>query len=173
MPDTEIAAMGSVADALAELDPEGQRRVLHWAADRFGVALPARRPKSVNSEPADDDEDATDDDAADSDKGSTFEEFADLFNACGPPKSEPDKALVAGFWMQIVQGAQNVQSQQLNSMLKDLGHPIGNITQSMTSLINRKPGLVMQTKKAGNTQQARKTYKLTHEGIKSVKAMLG
>jgi hypothetical protein len=42
----------------------------------------------------------------------------------------------------------------------------------MDNLMATNPRYVMQTRKTGNTKQARKKYKLTVEGIKKVAQML-
>ena len=91
----------------------------------------------------------------------------DLFNAVGP-KTEPEKALVVGYWVQVVEGQADFGSQQINGMLKDMGHGVSNITDVLSSLMNRRPSLVMQTKKVGTSRQARKRYRLTVAGVQEV-----
>jgi len=59
-----------------------------------------------------------------------------------------------------------------DAALKNLGHPIANITSAFNNLKARKPATVMQLKKAGTTKQARKTYKLTLAGKSAVEAMV-
>jgi hypothetical protein len=61
----------------------------------------------------------------------------------------------------------------LNTELKNLGHAIPNITDALTSNIEKKPQRVIQLQKAGTSRQARKTYKVTHEGLVYVAGMLG
>jgi hypothetical protein len=53
-----------------------------------------------------------------------------------------------------------------------MGHRVPNITIAMDELQRQKPQLAVQLRKAGTTKQARKTYKITTEGIKYVEAML-
>jgi hypothetical protein len=43
---------------------------------------------------------------------------------------------------------------------------------ALNSLIAKKPQLVIQTRKSGSSQQARKKYKLTNEGLNKVERML-
>ena len=83
-----------------------------------------------------------------------------------------DKILVAAYWFQVVKEEPDFDSLSLNSELKQLGHPSANITRDMVSLVNRTPKLVIQTRKEGNTQQARKRFRLTRKGVKVVDALL-
>jgi hypothetical protein len=165
--DIEIDAMSVVAAALADLESEAQARVLRWAAERFGVTLSA--PNSRR--------DAGGGGAASNSVGGAviepgeFEHFAELFAAAQPTTNE-DKALVAGYWVQVNQGKDKWPSRLLNAELKHLGHSIGNITDALSSNMKRKPQRVIQLKKSGSTQQATKTYKVTDAGLVHVQGML-
>jgi hypothetical protein len=61
---------------------------------------------------------------------------------------------------------------ELNTNLKNLGHGLSNVTDALTSLINRKPSFVLQTAKSGKSRQARKKYKLTRAGLDEVRRMI-
>jgi hypothetical protein len=163
--DPEVAAMSSVAEALTDLDDGARTRVIEWAAKRYGVILaaPSRNPTLSTQGGG----------GSDPSNGQTegYDEFVDLFDAASP-SSEADRALVGAFWFQQVKSQPSFDSQQVNNALKDVGHGVGNITQALTSLQNRKPALVRQMAKSGKTRQARKTYKLTSAGITAVKQML-
>lgn len=161
----EINAMSKVAEALQGLPQESVRRVLLWAADSYGVS-PAGKAKFNRQELGGDDFQP---DAAISIP--SFEDVADLFSLASPA-TEPDKALVVGYWLQYIEGKTDFDSQSVNRVLKDMGHSIGNITAAFTSLKGRKPQLAMQTKKSGSSQQARKRYKLTLAGKTAVENML-
>lgn len=64
-------------------------------------------------------------------------------------------------------------SRLLNGKLKPLGHNIPNITDALTSNINKRPQRVILLGKSGGAQQANKTYKVTTEGMVYVQGMLG
>ena len=153
-PMAEITAMQKLAEALFGLDTEATARVLRWAADRFKVASVLRS----GSEPAEQ-------------KEATFQDFASLYDSANP-STDAEKALVGGYWFQVIQGQQDLDAQQINAGLKNLGHGIGNITAAFNDLINRTPRLVIQTRKSGTAKQARKKYRLTVEGTRKVKEML-
>ena len=80
--------------------------------------------------------------------------------------------MVVAYWLQNHEGRDGWSGAEVNEALKNLGHGQANITATLTRLIKRKPALVMQIGKAGRSQQARKTYKLTAAGIRTVEAML-
>lgn len=155
--DPEVNAMQAVATALEALEQGAQARVLEWAAKRYGIALP-KAPGRIG-EKSDDQSDRE------------FDSFVDLFDKAGP-KSDPERALVGGYWFQVGNATESFTGQQVNDALKDLGHGIGNITVAISSLQDRKPALVRQVSKSGRSKQARKTYKLTSNGIDVVERMI-
>jgi hypothetical protein len=97
---------------------------------------------------------------------------ADIY-AVANPSSDGEKVLVVGYWFHTARGDGELDSQAINTELKNLGYPITNVTRAVTSLAKSVPRLVVQTKKSGSTKQARKKFKLTVEGIKRVEHMLG
>ncbi|MDB5620491.1 hypothetical protein [Tardiphaga sp.] len=158
----ELDAMKKIAAALEPLDDAARARALQWASARFrntksvvSFDQPPSRGLEIASGPS---------------VSNEYASFAELFDAANPI-TERDKALVAAFWTQVCENVSAFPAQSLNTLLKDLGHGIANITEALTTLRNEKPALVLQLKKAGTTQQARKTYKLTQEGAKRVAAM--
>lgn len=160
-PDPEITAMTGITAALSPLDGDARRRVLRWAAERFDVTVPRGRATEIDA----------DSDETESSSVSDYSSFAELFESTSP-KTTTDKALIAAYWFQVIQGSSGFQSQQLNTELKNLGHGLSNVTDSLGSAERAKPTLVMQVNKAGKSKQARKTYKLTLAGITYVKAMI-
>lgn len=155
--DRELAAMAAVTRALEHLDPEVRERVLGWAIKRFS-ALGASTAPSLSAGTA-------------LTPNQQFEDFATLYDAAGP-KTDPDRALVASYWLQDVQGEKNFKGQQANDLLKDLGHRVSNITDALSAGVRRKPNEIMQTGKSGSAKQARKTYRLTQAGIRRVNSMI-
>jgi hypothetical protein len=166
--DTEIRAMQQVVEALSDLEPKAQSRVLEWTLKRFGVTVtePGRRGHSGNGGAG---RGVAEGEAA---ADAQFEHFADLLDATNP-KTEDDRALVGGYWFQIVQGKQGFAGGEVNDVLKDTGKGVGNITRSMGRLESRKPAAhIRQVSKSGRSKQARKTYKLTTAGVTAVERMI-
>lgn len=168
-PALELEAMTDITAAIKKLadDTEAKRRVLQWAISAFladGTTAPSalRLPATANSNaPA----------AATTNSAASFSTVADLYSAASP-SGDAERALVVGFWFQSVGGENDVDGFQVNRELKHLGHGVANITQAFNGLIARRPQLAIQTRKSGNSQQARKRYKLTMEGIRAVEKML-
>ncbi len=158
----ELEAMGAVVKALEGLDPETLARVLRWAQERYKV-VPAPRQNAGSP--------GSNHGSGESNGGAKFENLAELFDAC-QPATDADKALVGGYWVQFGESKPDFGSFEINKALKDLGHPIGNITTAFDTLKARKPSPVLQLKKSGTSRQARKTYKLTVAGKAAVEAMM-
>ncbi|MCA9484283.1 MAG: hypothetical protein KC553_11155 [Nitrospina sp.] len=161
-PILEINAMKVIADEFKSLDDGARKRVLRWAAERFGKAVASEVDDELNGENFIDSTNAVD---------GSFESIADLF-AVTEPISDADKALVVGYWFQVVKGEHDFDTQKVNSELKHLGYGVGNITRAFEKLKKQKPQLVIQTRKFGTTKQARKKFKLTAEGEKVVARMI-
>jgi hypothetical protein len=155
MSDPEIDAMETIAKALGGLDEQQVARVLRWALDRHGISMVQTSSKGNWQRTGTPDGMAVDE--------RQFPDLAGLYNAANP-RSEAEKALVAGYWFQQVRRQSDFEGQQANTELKQLGHGIANITQ--------KPRLVMQTHKSGRAKQARKKYRLTTEGLRYAENML-
>lgn len=162
-PGDELAAMHAVAEALKSLPESSKARVIRWASELFGlshgsIVTPAKTQgppqPPVQSEP------------------SQFSDAAELFSAASPT-TDMEKALVTAYWVQYYEGTQDFDTQSINRMLAHMGHKVSNITRAFEILKRQKPALVVQTRKTGTTRQARKLFRVTTEGKKTVEAMLG
>jgi hypothetical protein len=156
--DAEIDAMATVGRALAHLDVDARRRVLWWAGERYGSGESlggAHRGRQ--------DEVTT--------TAGQFVDIASLYHSA-KPKTQGQKVLTVGYWLQIIEGRTDLDAQLINAELKQLGHGVQNITSVFRDLMKAKPQLAMQVRKASVAKQARKKYRLTAEGIRAVNAML-
>jgi hypothetical protein len=88
------------------------------------------------------------------------------------PTNGLERILAAAYYHQVVQGDPDFDSQTLNTELKHLGYPSANITRDMVRLVDRSPKLVIQTRKEGTSQQARKKFRLTTEGVRTIESLL-
>ncbi|MBN9096487.1 hypothetical protein [Pandoraea pnomenusa] len=169
----EFSAIKTVHDALEPLDEEARTRVLTYITSLLGIDAKVTSTSAafVGAE-ADHEEEAevADDEAAKD--APTFSTFAELY-AAASPKSNGERALVVGYWLQVCQEAENFTAASANKELTHLGHKVANITDAIDSMKNQKPMLILQLKKSGNSRQARKLYKVSHEGIKRVEGMIG
>lgn len=176
--DLEIEAMGKVSKALGGLEEEARGRVIRWATERYSVALGAAPRKQAAGSGGGggslgggelDDQDELDE--YDIDETPTWDHFAELYHASGA-STHPEGMLVAAYWVQVLKKQESFGSLELNKLLKDLGHGVTGTAKVMTTLIAKKPALILQLKKSGKSQQARKTYKLTDAGKKAVEQMI-
>ncbi len=153
----EIEALRSLSDILDGLSPEAVARVLKWAADKHKVPMVESVPTAAYDAPR---------------EKPIAADLPEYFNEA-QPRTSAEKALVVAGWLQSVQGASDFDSGSVNRELKNLGYPSSNITRDFDDLMGRKPKMVVQTRKSGSTKQARKLYRLTHEGLVEVSRMRG
>lgn len=184
----ELDAMRAIHEALDGLDDDQRGRALRWAADLFKINLadaptvvaqnvasadegPRVYPDAVDGEGVNEIEGARDNNGTSGFGTPQFVHFAELYDACGP-KSDTERALVGAYWMQVVQNGSQFTGFDVNKELRNLGHELSNVSRSLSSCMNKKPALILQLRKNGKAKQARKTYKLSHEGVKAVQAMM-
>jgi hypothetical protein len=158
---TEIDALRAINDIFDDLEPEVAARVLRWAADKYKIAIAEPMSVATSAPP--------NDSAREKVIASDLPEY---FNAA-QPRTSAEKALVVAAWLQAIQGSSDFDSANVNRELKNLGYPSSNITRDFDDLIGRKPKMVVQTRKSGNSRQARKLYRVTHEGLSEVSRMRG
>jgi hypothetical protein len=154
-PERELRAMEAISRTVSELEREEAGRVLRWAMEVYGVAPRQKHPAPANG----------------ADGPQDYGDVAELYQSVVAP-TQADKVLVVSYWFQQINHQSDLDAQQVNRELKQLGHGVSNITSVFEELISRKPQLAIQTRKSGNTRQARKKYRLTREGINRVRGML-
>lgn len=167
--DQEFRSMKLMFEALDPLDDDARRRVIAYIISRFDVGVQISQGKVGESTFVP--ENALPMLTNESHGAPKFGTFAELFSAA-VPRTGADKALLAGYWLQICEGAENFDSQSANKILKHLGEGLANVTNAIESLKNQRPQLALQLRKSGASQQARKTYMITTAGIKAVENML-
>ena len=167
--DPEAVALSKVVGALGDLQPDAQLRVLRYAAERFNL-LVGKSPTTQNFAPSAENN-GEPRAAGTMVVSSEFADVGELFEIA-KPKSGMMMVLVAGYWLQVCANKESFVGQEANDILKELGHPSGNITRDMDALKGRKPALIQQIAKSGKAKQARKKYRLTKAGITSIKKML-
>ncbi len=104
-------------------------------------------------------------------KMADFGDLAEMYSAASP-STDAEKALVVAAWFQYREQMPEVDTQAVNTRLKHLGYPVGNITRAFDYLRDSRPSLVVQMKKMGTSQQARKKYRVTVEGAKEVERLI-
>jgi hypothetical protein len=176
-PAAELAAMNSIATALAALPKPAQVRVLRWAGDLYGAGISAIAPRTIVSGKGELQAGSALTSASGSSASTASKAVGDFaalaeFYSAANPSSDMLKALVVAYWQQMREGRDDFDTQSVNTELKHLGFGVSNITRAFEQLKATKPQLVMQLRKEGNTQQARKRFKVTVEGQRAVERML-
>lgn len=182
--DRELQAMSQVNAALKELSEEERYRVMQWAANKYlqnsiplkfaAPALAAGAPAGVID--AEVSSAADEDKVEKSDGVQTFATFAEMLDASGAD-TDAERFLVAAYWLQVTNGQQAWKSFETNKLLKDTGREIARASNALRDVSKKtktKPALVVQvSKNASSSGRGSKVLKLTSEGIKKVKTMLG
>ena len=187
--DPEIEAIAKSHDLFKILDDDSKIRVIQWLISKFQLnPHPHSWAKQLNgnsliSESADvvsnknngEQIEASDFTAARvQEVGQTIESFDSVaeFFAETTPNSDWEKALVVATYLQIKNNLSDFNSYDINKELKNLGHYISEISHAFDVSISKKPQLILQMRKDGNSRQGRKKYKVSAEGIKYVKSLL-
>lgn len=162
----EFEAMQTIHQALEPLPPQARERVVRYIISLLEIGVTIAAPRLTDATDA---EVAAADEAAAS--AASYSSFADLYDAADPANGA-EKALVAGYWLQVCEQNDTFTAQAANKLLTNLGHKIANITLAFAPLQNSKPALVLQVSKSGRSQQARKTLKLSRAGLNRVEEMI-
>ena len=167
--DREFTAMQTVFGALEPLDGDSRQRVVEYIVARLGISAARDAPSGSLASDERRGGQPEQEEGSPSERG--FATLAELHDATDP-QSDKDRVLVTAYWLQVCEGAASFLGYSVNKALKDLGHGVSNVTGAVDALKRPKPALVLQTKKAGKSRQARKIYKLTDAGVAAVKAMI-
>jgi hypothetical protein len=170
---TEFEAIKTVHGALEPLEPEARRRVLGYIASLLEIETTKATPsfKKGDEQPVEEEEEAAPEAAKGAKGAKVYGSFAELYAAANPG-SNGEKALVAGYWLQVCGGAENFTAAAAQKELTHLGHGVSNITDAIDSMKGQKPQLILQLKKSGTSKQARKLYKVSFEGVNRVRALI-
>lgn len=100
-----------------------------------------------------------------------YASLAELYSAARP-ETGAQKVLVGGYWLQVCSQQEEFTAQAVNDGLKETGARVANVTVAFNTLKAANPSLVLQIRKSGKAQQARKQYRLTVAGIRAVDEMI-
>ena len=150
MTDPELRAMTTIQQTLEDLPLAAQQRVWQWVGDKLGLVAAV---VPAGGRPA----------------GSAG--LADLMYAAAP-RNGPERALMAAYHLEEQQRRVPWGGRDLNDALKDLGHGLSNVTQTLGALAGRRPALVMHVGKTRRNRRAFHHYKLTRAGVSEAADML-
>jgi hypothetical protein len=166
----EMDAISGTLILFDKLSPEGQRRAYSYVGNVLGVSkiLPTAVGVGADGERAS----IRDQPAVAKEGNIRWSSLAELYNDARP-ETGWEKVLVGGYWFQVCGGMEEFSAQLVNDALKEIGAKIANVTVAFDRLKASNPSLVLQVRKSGKSQQARKQYRLTVAGISTVEEMIG
>lgn len=157
---TDLKALEIILKTLEPLSADERERVLRWTGEKLGIQPAALgRPGGALKK-------TTAIDAAFEKHPGGFQNVGE-FLAAASPDSDADRVLCVAVYLQDFNESPDVtlSGKQINDELKNLGHGVKNITDSINTLKSRKPQHMIQTKKAGKARQAWKEYRVTRAGV--------
>jgi hypothetical protein len=151
----DLKALEVILKTLEPLPAEERERVLRWACEKLAIQIAGNAQRKI----------AAIDAAFEKHQGG-FENIGE-FVAAASPDSDADRVLCAAVYLQDFSEDRDatLSGKQINDELKNLGHGVKNITDSINTLKLRKPQHMLQTKKAGKSKQAWKEYRVTRAGV--------
>lgn len=105
-----------------------------------------------------------------SEYGTVGDVFGDIENF--KDLGSDDRALIAAALVQTKSGTQSFVGHPVNKELANAGYRSRRINHDLEANMAMKPARIVQLRKSGKSQQARKTYKVTTEGFKAVSRFL-
>lgn len=158
----DVKALEAVLKALEGLDPPVQERVLRWAFEKLEFKPVTNTAAALGLRPG----------AAP--KGTELASFESLAEALGAAHARTDaqRILVAAAYLTKKNGKAELTAAEINAELKNLGHPVNSISKTIDTLKEKRPQLMLQTKKSGTSRQARKNYKVTAAGFAAAERLL-
>lgn len=158
---TDLKALETVLKTLQPLSEAERERVLRWASEKLGIQLTASRHVGSGGMKK-----AAAIDVAFEKHPDGFENVSE-FLAAASAASDVDRVLCVAAYLQDFSDSQDVtlSGKQINDELKNLGHGVKNITDSINTLKARKPQHMIQVKKSGKAKQAWKEYRVTRAGV--------
>lgn len=170
--DSELEALNKINEAIKDLQVDERVRVVAWLINKYSihsghpVNIPVT-PKNL-SDGGDFEEEINE---GNDPEIVSFGSAAELLAKCNT-KTSAEKVLVVAAYLQAKNPKQDLTGYEINHTLKNIGHKVSSVNIFAGLLMAKKPQLMIQTKKHGTSQQARKNYRVTDEGMKEVERLL-
>jgi hypothetical protein len=157
----DLKALETILKTVEPLSEDERARVLRWASEKLGLQQPTPGRTGGGTLHK-----TTAVDAAFEKHPTGFQDVGEFLSAASPD-SDADRVLCVAVYLQDFNESPDVtlSGKQINDQLKNLGHGVKNITDSINTLKSRKPQHMIQTKKSGKAKQAWKEYRVTRAGV--------
>jgi hypothetical protein len=163
--DKELYAMHNIMHIFDELnDKEMIQRILFWIFKKYEIEVDVSLPANKfinNSNGA----------KLSSDISIRYDSLADFLSLLSP-STDVERTLAVAYYLQVFIKKEELTSRDIHFELKQLGYPSANITVAISRIINRKPQLMIQLRKEGNSKQAQKVFKVSSMGIRYIQEKL-
>jgi hypothetical protein len=171
--DPELEALTKINEVIKDLPEDAKVRVVAWLINKYSIhsgqpVNTSTYTKSLavgNSSYGEEDIDGINPTIA------SFGSAAELLAKCSP-KTDNERVLIVAAYIQTKNPNEDLTGYKINHLLKNIGHEVSSINHRVDSLKAKKPQLMIQTKKSGNSKQGRKNYRVTDEGMKTVEGLL-
>jgi hypothetical protein len=160
----DLKATEQILRILGSFSKPDQERIVRWVSEKLdlGSRVPHSSPRATSIGAAIEERAA-----APSSTHSSVGEFL----ASARAKTDTERVLAVATYLQEYGGQTELTGAQINSELRHMGHGVSNITDVINTLKDKKPQLMIQTRKEGTTKQARKKYKVTAAGIEFMRGV--
>jgi hypothetical protein len=174
--DPEIDALSSVYDTLTGLNQAQIKRIIDWVTSKFGLSE-EKPPVKVSehqvapppvepTEPGPKMAQPTPQPEQTAITGfMKFDTVEDLFFSSNV-RTVASKILLVAAYLYEKHNLNEFSSFDINSRLKKVGYGVQNITNSINTLMDKEPPLLLQTGKMGDTKQAKRKFQVTEEGLR-------
>jgi|GEM_PF-2021306 hypothetical protein len=174
--DQEIEVLSRTYELLSRLDDDVKVRVFQWLSSKFRLGqttltiyTDAATTVGHNGAVTEESNGQATDTPAPAESTpeglESFNNFDDMYRYL-KPSSDAEKALAAAVFLSSKRNMAEISSAQVQKELKNIGERVSNITQAISALVKKK--LMVQLGKDGNSQQARKKYRVTPEAVRTV-----
>ena len=176
--DPEIVAMNKVYNVFRNLDNGKRKRIIHWLIDRFGLMgdkplheLTHPIQKQTETKPMKKEKQEKAVKPLEKRGVKQYDTVLDLFSEAKIKKST-GKILLMAAYLQERHNFKEITTYDINFRLKRIKHGVTNISSLINGILKRKPQLLDEIKKEGQTKHARRKFRVTEEGLKVVKNYL-
>lgn len=190
----ELEALYSCYNLLSKLESQEQLRIIRWLISKLDLQINTKQTAQTNPPLALLNEsgttypqssvgdafpniettptptiDKTEASIAQTNKSINLNSFKTLEQvfAQATPKTDSEKVLLAAAFLQTKQRWKEFGAFVVQKELKRIGKKSANITTSIKMLSTKKPALIVELQKTGDSKQSRKTYKVTPEGLEA------
>ncbi|UCH93790.1 MAG: hypothetical protein JSV88_26470 [Candidatus Aminicenantes bacterium] len=188
--DPEIIALNDVYQALEGLNSAQIKRIINWVSSKFGVpgkevggtvtqtptptpveaVQPAAEPVKKRRGRPPKIERSTAEYLKPEQAGIKgilkYETLEELYFS-SHVSTISSKILLVAAYLQEKHNLKDFSSNDISSRLKKLGQRVPNISASINNLLAKKPPLLVQTGRLGDSRQSRRKYSVTEEGLRA------